>query len=629
MGLSGLKRKHILYGIVLAGAAAALIGCGTGMVPKHSIDENFIGTGIEAEKNRLVITITCDAKIDHFAAAVEKRFPDIRLVQDSYQGALTGEEHQARVKNKDLGDLVMFKAGRIPEMDFSGQLMDLSSQDLPSNYPSNALQMDQQGHIYLIPGPLNFNCHIYNKTLFEENGWEIPEHYDEFLELCQTIEQSGIRGCRYIYQGAAMQAFNFCARSALDTLTQVDGQTWHNALLAGEDVTLDPFKTIFMDLDRMMEAGVVRTEDLEFTSQMRSESLSSRQLAIGAGEISILRKLCEEGEDEFRFMPHFSMTDEQGWLMNLGYYYGANEALKQPGNEKKLEAAMKILSFLATEEGQNLLIEDDLGIVPATRGAAVPDDPLLESILPEIESGRYIVRPVYNMFRPVLETQVAAYIRGETDVETILEQCRMIQAGGVIAEESYGYAEDNFTVLQTGQLKADALRETMAADIALIGMAEADNYAPIAGNRTKLYRGEITANDLLRIAQILSNKPLLCSRAELTGEELLEILESGAFSAEEQKAGAVSHFHPFAVSGLSLTYHLNEAEGSRVTNVKIEGGSALKPETIYTVAFLEGALPQEACSAAENTDIPMKDALQEYTQARESVTPDTRRISFQ
>ena len=629
MGLSGLKRKHILYGIVLAGAAAVLTGCGTGMAPKHSIDENFIGTGIEAEKDRQVITITCDAKIDHFAAAVEERFPDIRLVQDSYKGTMESEEHQARVKNKDLGDLVMFKAGRIPEMDFSGQLMDLSTQTIPSNYSANALQMDRQGHIYLIPGPLNFNCHIYNKTLFEENGWEVPNHYEDFLELCQTIDESGIRGCRYIYERGYMQAYNFCARSALDTLTQIEGQTWHNALLAGEDVTLEPFKTVFSDLDRMMEEGVVRPEDLDFTSAMRSESMSRRQLAIGAGEVNILRQLCEKGPDEFRFMPHFSMTDGQGWLLNLGYYYGANETLKQPGNEKKLEAAMKILSFLATEEGQNLLIEDDLGIVPATRGAAVPDDPFLENILPEIESGRYIVRPVYNMFRPVLETQVAAYIRGETDVEEILEQCRVIQAGGVIAEESYGYAGENFTVLQTGQLKADALRETMAADIALIGMAEADRYAPVAGTRTKLYKGEIAENDLLRIAQILSNKPLLCSRAELTGEELLEILEFGAFSAEEQKAGAVSHFHPFAVSGLSLTYHLNEAEGSRVTNVKMEGGGALEPGTIYTVAFLEEALPEEVCAAAEKTDISMKDSLQEYTQARESVTPDTGRISFQ
>lgn len=290
---------------------------------------------------------------------------------------------------------------------------------------------------------------------------------------------------------------------------------------------------------------------------------------------------------------------------------------------------MKILSFLATEEGQNLLIEDDLGIVPATRGAAVPDDPLLENIIPEIESGRYIVRPVYNMLRPVLETQIAAYIRGETTSKDILEQCRMIQAGGIIEEESFGYAEDNFTVLQTGQLKADALREATAADIALIGMAEADHYNPVAGTRAKLYKGEITANDLLRIAQILSDEPLLCSRAELTGEELLEILESGAFSAEEQKAGAVSHFHPFAVSGISLTYHLNETEGSRATNVKMEGGGALEPGTIYTVAFLEDALPPEFCAAAEKTDISMKDALQEYTQVRERVTPDTRRIRLQ
>lgn len=628
MRVAGGKGKGILLGIAFAGLAAILGGCQTGKASGASVNENFIGTEREGEQDRLVITITCDAKIDHFAAAVEERFPDIRLVQDSYLGGMASEEHQARVKHKDLGDLVMFKAGRIPEMDFSGQLMDLSSHTIPSSYSVNALQMDQQGHIYLIPGPLNFNCNIYNKTLFEEHGWKVPEDYEGFLELCQTIDQSGIRGCRYVYQGATMQTFNFCARSGLDTLTQVEGQTWHNALLAGDDVSLDPLETAFRDLDRMMEAGIVRAEDLEFTSDMRNESLSSRQIAIGAAEINTLRKLCKEGPDEFRFMPHFSMTDGQGWLMNLGYYYGANEQLKQPGNEKKLEAAMKILTFLATEEGQDRLIEDNLGMVPAIRGASIPDDPLLESILPEIESGRYIVRPVYNMFRPVLETEIAAYIQGKNTSEAILEQCRMMLAGEAISEEAVGSADADFTILQTAMLKADALRAAADADVALIGMAEADNYVPVAGNRTKLYKGDITETDLLRIAQIQSNEPLYGSRAELTGEELMAVLEYGAFSIDERESGAVSHFHPYAVSGLNLTYNLGKEMGSRVTNVKTDGGASLDPKAVYRVAFLEGALPQDVCDAAESTGISLKDALEQYVRAGETIAPDTERIRF-
>lgn len=33
---------------------------------------------------------------------------------------------------------------------------------------------------------------LYNKTLFEENGWEVPTTWDEFMALCDTIQSAGI-----------------------------------------------------------------------------------------------------------------------------------------------------------------------------------------------------------------------------------------------------------------------------------------------------------------------------------------------------------------------------------------------------------------------------------------------------
>ena len=82
------------------------------------------------------------------------------------------------------------------------------------------------------------------------------------------------------------------------------------------------------------------------------------------------------------------MTDGRGWLLNLGYFFGANKELKQPGNEKKRKAVMELLDFIASEEGQKLLVEDGLGMMPATLGAEIPDDPVLEQVRTQIESGR-------------------------------------------------------------------------------------------------------------------------------------------------------------------------------------------------------------------------------------------------
>ncbi len=608
---------------------AALGGCAA---RAGSPEENLLYRQTESDSGKLTITLSCDARIDHFAAAVETRFPDVRLIQDCYLGDYRVNEHIARVEHGDLGDLAMVKAGYLSSRDLSDQLMDLSTQPFPARFNASSMPMDEEGRIYLIPGPLSFNCNIYNKTLFEEKGWTVPETYEQFLDLCRTVEESGIRGCQYVYHDSSKQSnqlYNFSVCSTLDILTQVEGQTWYAKLSAGEQVSLAPMETAFQDLQRQMAAGIVRKEDLLTTENMRNAALASRKIAISAGEIDTLRALSERGGDEFRFMPHYSMTEGQGWLLSQGYYFGANEALLEPGNEKKLEAALEILGFIASEEGQKLLMEDGLGMVPATMGAETPDDPLLRDILNLVESGRYLMPPGYEMFASVLGTEIGAFIREETTSGAILDQCRALLESGASPDPVLGQASADFTVLQTGLLKADALRAAAQTDAALIGMAEGDGYAPVGGTRSKLYAGAITEADVTRINRIRADAPIPCCRASLTGKALLTLLEYGATSEEEQAAGEVSHFHPFAVSGLTVSYDLDADLGKRVLSARWESGEEVDPEKTYTVSYLKDTVPMGRFITSEVLGRSMTDCFLSYLEARETVSPDADRVRLQ
>lgn len=623
-----LYKNGILLLTAVLWVCVMLGGC---TVKKSGTDENMLGADLESEPDRVVITVTTSVSLEHFAAAVEERFPDIRLVQDSYMGDFRINEHIARVSNRDWGDLVIIAAGLIPKADLSGLLMDLSTQPFPAGYNSNSLQMDHEGHIYLLPGPLNFNCNIYNKTLFDENGWTVPESYEELITLCQTIDESGIRGFQYVLRDTSTQSYqiyNYCVLSALDTLTHPDGQTWHNQLMEGKAFSLEPMKVSFQNLQRLIDAGMVRAEDMEVTDTIRMELMKNRQTAITPGAVSILNQLNDESGDEFRFMPHFSMTDNQGWLLNLGYYFGANQNLRQSGSEKELEAAMKILKFVASEEGQQALIEDRLGIVPATRGASLPELPAYDGIRAQAEGGYYIMRPTYDMFTSVLETEIASFIRGETTSDDILEKCSALLKKGAPTAEAIGQASSDFTVLQTGLLKADALRSAAGTDIALISMAEPDCFVPIGGTRSKLYKGRITEDDIIRISQNTLGEDVMCSRASMTGAKLLELLDYGAASAKEQENGMTNGFHPFAVSGITLSYDLDGVKGQRVRGVKLTDKKELNPEAVYTVAFLDGMLTERFSSEQEKTGLSMTEVLKEYIRSKKTVSPDSHRITF-
>lgn len=53
------------------------------------------------------------------------------------------------------------------------------------------LELLPKGGTYALPYAANAAGILYNKDMFEQNGWEIPETWSEFISLCDEIKASG------------------------------------------------------------------------------------------------------------------------------------------------------------------------------------------------------------------------------------------------------------------------------------------------------------------------------------------------------------------------------------------------------------------------------------------------------
>jgi 2',3'-cyclic-nucleotide 2'-phosphodiesterase (5'-nucleotidase family) len=118
-----------------------------------------------------------------------------------------------------------------------------------------------------------------------------------------------------------------------------------------------------------------------------------------------------------------------------------------------------------------------------------------------------------------------------------------------------------------GNLIADALREALQADVALV------NGGGIRGNRLYDAGATLTRRDILQELPFSNVGVLL----ELSGADLLAALENGV-SQVENKAGRFPQ-----VSGLRLTYNPGKPAGSRVLDVQVDG-KALDRTATYRVA---------------------------------------------
>lgn len=67
---------------------------------------------------------------------------------------------------------------------------DLSSKGFVSNYYTSVLNScAYNGRLYFLPGPSKIQGLVYDQTLFEEHGWQVPASLDEYLALCKTIQE--------------------------------------------------------------------------------------------------------------------------------------------------------------------------------------------------------------------------------------------------------------------------------------------------------------------------------------------------------------------------------------------------------------------------------------------------------
>lgn len=130
---------------------------------------------------------------------------NIRLVIDSPNDAMT--ILKTRFIREDYPDLIAI-GGDINYSNFldAGLLMDISDFDGLSEIKQAYLDMDKEleyvpmDGVYAVPYMANAAGVLYNRDIFEEHGWTIPTTWDEFISLCEDIQNAGVQPLYFGYR---------------------------------------------------------------------------------------------------------------------------------------------------------------------------------------------------------------------------------------------------------------------------------------------------------------------------------------------------------------------------------------------------------------------------------------------
>lgn len=121
----------------------------------------------------------------------------------------------------------------------AGFCLDLSDQPFIQNAIPSILESvkSEDGKVYAMPYSQNFMGVFYNVDIFKEHNLDIPKTWDEFMALCQKLEDAGIQPLEESYKDSAMAGhyrgalWQRCSRMALCGLLNVHQIRIRNLLI--------------------------------------------------------------------------------------------------------------------------------------------------------------------------------------------------------------------------------------------------------------------------------------------------------------------------------------------------------------------------------------------------------------
>ncbi len=557
----------------------------------------------------------------NFTKAVRNSAPDMPLNIEYYSGSNATGYINRRLASSDPPDIVYCSI--IPSADFQKKyLLDISGYDFLKNYNiSTVNQRDVDGAVYLLPANYSMFCMLYNKTLFKEHGWEVPTTHSKLVSLCRQIREEEPELIPITYTGSVAGPYwrMLGAIAQCGFLGTQDGMLWQEKYFAGEASFEEGFGEAISKLQELIDAGAFDIADKEAKNNDVTDNLLNRKAAMAftIGGYAYLVPELKDCQDEIGGFPYLGDTPEQQFLNISVNNVGISKKLAEPGNEKKLEAALKVMEYLSTEEGQNAMHVAVTDISPLAGSVPSDDFPPYKDVWDVFNSGSaapYILEGYEDVWVEAgLFVKDELFTSGSLDglSEKMDELHRQALDSNSNASVYVATVPEDLTHPQTVQLMAD-LMHNAGGDVAVVSDGGAKGGVPNTGGVSgRLFAGELDHDSYSTCIPGNSNKTLV--RLTLTGEELFRLLENGRTMTYEEESAVFDYYW----SGMDAVM-----ENGKIVSAVLPDGRTVEKEGKYTVIISSADYDAEAYLGGEDTGSVISEAYLEFMTDKTLTAPE-------
>ena len=365
-----MKKKKAISAVLAASMLAAVIlpGCGS--------DENSGVTEIEILQYKPEAATYFDQVEEQFNATHD----DIHLTISSPNDAST--IMRTRFVREDYPDII----GIGGDINYS-YYVDADILADVSDYPGLAdvkqsyldilenLEITPKDGVFGVPYVANAAGILYNKDMFEEHGWEIPESWDELMDLCEEIKSEGILPFYFGFRDTwtCLAPWNSLAvdLAPADTCKKVN---------AGETTFTDNYREVAEKCLELVSYGPEDPVAYGYNDACTAfANGESAMYPIGSYAVPQILSVNPEMNIDSFVTPGNDDPDKNTLNSGVDLMFSVTAACEHK------EEAYEVLDFLMEDENLQAYI-DDQNAVPCKEGN-FDLAPMLDGMKPYIESG--------------------------------------------------------------------------------------------------------------------------------------------------------------------------------------------------------------------------------------------------
>lgn len=371
-------KKQTISALLAAALALALAGCSPD-AGDDVVTLSFLQFKGEARQQ-------FDTIIDEFEAAN----PDIRVVQNQVADADT-TIRTLLVKDRAPDVMTLNANGGFGRLATAGVFHDFTGDPVletinPAVQEILADLGNKQGEVNSLGYVNNANGIIYNTKIFEQQGLEIPETWEELFTVCEKLQAAGITP----FYGTLADSWTVLPSfNAIGAYAAQDG-FFDKMRAAGREVGSDSAVSFQKDFDEVLQ----RQAELFAYAQdgYRGKTYDDGNAAFARGEVAMymqgiwaLAPIQAINPDiEAAIFPYPALSDvPEDRLLVTGVDVTVTIAKDTP----RLEEALRFVHFLF-EEDVIAEFAASQNMVPSVSGAELSDDPALQSVAPYFDDGR-------------------------------------------------------------------------------------------------------------------------------------------------------------------------------------------------------------------------------------------------